>query len=215
MRDINKFIKPKRTRAYPKGQILLYAGDEVHDVYHIKSGFVKLYMILESGEQRTNLILQKGDTFPLFVSSGEKYELINFYETMGDCELDIYDKAEVDHMLENSTDATFLREYLGYMSIKNKDTMEIMSALKMKTSLEKLAYVLIFLAKNLGTKKDEEWYEIKGLHFTHQELAEVAGLTRETVTSRINSLRRSKALKDKKDSFMINVEILGGISSDD
>jgi CRP-like cAMP-binding protein len=52
-------------RKFRKGQILIYEGDPIENIYLLVGGYLKVSNILASGNQRTVIIYAPGEVFPL------------------------------------------------------------------------------------------------------------------------------------------------------
>src|SRR3990167_1979739 len=65
MTPLLDLFKSASDRHFPKGQIILYEGDPVKQLYRIDEGFIKVYNILADGTERIIFIYGPGDVFPL------------------------------------------------------------------------------------------------------------------------------------------------------
>lgn len=207
-RGIERLFKDSRARRYQKNQLLHYQGDPLTQIYLIKSGYVKAYTILDSGDTRTMLLMSSGDIFPLAFSSSmnwSEYKIQYFYQALTDCELLILPADVLErHMKENQE---IMEIYMNALAASNDTVMHQLEIMKNKKAIEKVGMLLPYLVKKTGRKLQPGIYELQ-LKFSHQEIADLSGVTRETATTLIKTLEKEGIIDQSRNLWRINTQTL-------
>lgn len=186
---INFFSNFPATK-YKKHEVVIGASDTPPGVYFVESGFVRLYSILENGQETTFNIFKPGSYFPMTWALGKAQNSF-YYETMSPSILRRAPKeAVLDHLEENPPVLLDL-------------TTRVLSGLNgLLTNIEYLfvgnAYrrvmaTLLISAKRFGEKSGKDGAIIT-LPLTHQDIASLTGLTRETVSVVMKKLADKKVV---------------------
>ena len=185
---------------YPKGQVI-ETTDGVKRFYLVKSGYVKRYLISNDGELGVQVIYGPGDVLPLTLVFKALFEHdINdgpetyYYETMADTELYGIDLASLLAAIE--TNNLLYRGLFREAGRRMESTLQGLENLRMKTSYNRVAHQLVYLAKQFG-QKTAAGIKIS-VPLTHQDIADVLGVTRETVSSSMTRLRKKGLVKNSR-----------------
>lgn len=203
-RKVEGLFSSGRIRKYPRNQLVHYQGDALTNIYLIKKGYIKAYTILDSGETRTLLILGPGDIFPIVFSLSldwSNYYAKYFYQALSDVDLKSIESDKFKELIESSKDN--LNIYMHYMSSSNQTLMSQLEVMKNKHSLDKLKLLLPFLVMKLGEKIGPGTYKLR-IKLSHQEIADLSGVTRETTTTLVKSLEKAGILEQKQGFFIIH-----------
>lgn len=189
-----------KLREYKKGQIILYPGDEITNVYIIKKGAISLYDIDSAGNTKTLYILGKNSVFPLMSALNTPgASAAWFYETLTDTELYVIPYTDFRTSLNN--DSGSLHRKL--MKDFTEDVFELVTrinSLSNGTSSMKLSGTLKFLAAKHGkVVAGTNWSRVN-FPVSHQLLASMTGLTRETVTHSLGNFLRQDAVHYTRNS---------------
>lgn len=202
--NIKRLFSNSRAKTYPKNQLIHYQGDRLTQVYLIKSGYIKAYTILESGDTRTILLLSRDDIFPLAFSATldwSDYQIRYFYQTLTEAELQVI---QSDSLMERLTDDQELSNaYMTYLAASNEVIMEQLEVMKNKKAIDKVLLSLPYLISKSGKKVGPNIYELQ-LKLSHQEVADLTGVTRETTTTLIKQLEQKKVLSQQHGAWLIN-----------
>jgi CRP-like cAMP-binding protein len=207
-RNIEKLFADSRSKTYPKNQLIHYQGDPLIQIYLVKSGFVKAYTILDSGDTRTILLLGPGDIFPLAFSATmnwDDYKIRYFYQSMTDAELMVLPAAVLVKHVEE--DRATMSTYLAYLAASNEAIMNQLEIMKNKKAIDKMSMLLPYLISKSGKKIGADTYELQ-LKLSHQEVADLSGVTRETTTTLIKQLEKTKILQQHGGLWRINTKNL-------
>lgn len=201
---INGLFLDSRAKHYPKNQLIHYQGDPLTQIYMVKSGFIKAYTILESGDTRTILLLAAGDIFPLaFARSMEwgDYRIRYFYQTLVDSELLVMPASRLFEHLQN--DQNYMNAYMTYLSASNEAIMSQLEVMKNKKAIDKVCMLLPYLISKGGTEVKSGVYELQ-VKLSHQEIADLSGVTRETTTTLIKQLEKKGIIDQKHGKWLVH-----------
>ena len=209
---LEDFFSKHPSRTLPKNRPLLYQGEVPAMVFFIKSGVVKLYNITSQGEERTVSYVTDGFFLPTEWIFDKAPVALYYYDTFTDCEIYRIPKDELIEVLNQNPKAAralldrAMTMYLGA-------TMHL-HALEQSKARQKLLYIMQYLTLRFGKKIDESRSKID-LRLTHQEIANLIGITRETVSSEISKLAKEGVLKVTDSTYVINTDKAIRILGDD
>jgi len=200
---INSLFTDARLKAFPKNQIISYQGDRLNEIYLIKEGYVKAYTILDTGDNRTLFLLGPGDIFPIAFSltlNWDKYRLRYFYQSLTDAKIQILDHQTFKKSIDE--DPAKASVYLSYTSASNEAIMNQLEVMKNKKAINKVEMLLPYLISKLGEPIGHDRYRLR-LRLSHQEVADLSGVTRETTTTLIKQLEKEGRLQQKRNTWII------------
>lgn len=207
MADLSSVFDNAHVRQYPKGQILLYQGERTHDVFHIQKGYVKVYDVTANGDEKLLLILGPGDIFPLVWTFREISPLHYFYETFDESEVCVIPRARLLDSIKKSHEVT--KHLLEYFVNRTKDLMSRIECIESTSAKHKVAQVLTYLATAHGDKIAKAAYKVR-IPITHQSIADMAGIARETASLQLKELETEKNFSHNDDhSLTIHTDRLG------
>ncbi|MBX4201803.1 Crp/Fnr family transcriptional regulator [Candidatus Saccharibacteria bacterium] len=210
---IKRLFTDARAKSYPKNQLIHYQGDPMTSIYLVDSGYIKAYTILDSGDTRTILLLGPGDIFPLAFSASmdwENYEIRYFYQTLGDAKLLSLPSVVMKQHIEKDTDN--MGTYMSYLAASNQAIMDQLEVMKNKKAIDKVELLLPYLVAKAGKKIRPDVYQLQ-LKLSHQEIADLSGVTRETTTTLIKELEHLGIVDQQKGKWLINMKKLEAAST--
>lgn len=190
-------------RKYPKGQILLYEGEKTDSVFQIKSGYVKVYDINSQGNEKLMMILGPSDIFPLIWTFRGSESIHYFYETFSDSEVSVVPRTYLISDIKSSHQTTIA--LLEYFVDRSKDLMNRIDCIGATSAKHKVAQSLSYLAEAHGVKITKGTYRIK-IPMTHQAIANMAGITRETASIQLKSLEEEKLYTSSDDQSIVHLD---------
>lgn len=199
-------------RKFKKGQTLLFQGEVPRYAYVIKSGTVKTYNISPLGEEQVVSLSSEYDILPEAWFLGEASVAYYFYEAFTDCTVyaipreELAKKVDAAPAFANHLLQRFMRLYVGASVHIN--------ALEQPRSRDKLVHLLHYLMMRFG-KRAPHGEVMIDLRLTHQTLASMLGVTRETIATEIARLRREKVLNYKQQTYTINKDKLLQLRNDE
>lgn len=201
------FENASRAKKYPKNQIVFYQGDPLSNICLITKGYIKAYTILDSGDTRTLFLLGPGDIFPIAFSTTldwENYNIRYFYQSITDVDIEMVER-EVFKSKVNS-DPSVMNVYITYMAATNEAIIHQLEMMKTKGAINKVAFLLPYLVKKLGHEIGEDTYQLN-IKLSHQEIADLTGLTRETTTQQVKKLEKEGVIIQKRGTWIIKTKL--------
>lgn len=192
-------------RKYPKGQILLYQGEKTDNVFQIKSGYVKVYDVTSHGSEKLMIILGPGDIFPLVWTFKGGDSLLYFYETSEDAEVAVVARKELLNSFSSSHEFTV--HLLEYFVERTSDLMKRIECIEGTSAKHKVGQVLNYLAYSHGDKLNEGGYKIM-CNVTHQMVADMAGITRETASLQIKKLEKANLVQNTNSDLIVYADLI-------
>lgn len=193
------------TRQFAKKRTILFQGEIPRGVFVLQSGLVKAYGITNSGDQRTVTLLGAGDIFPLEWVFDKSRVSLYYYEAVTDCSALSLPKEAFLQALE--TDAALLRQVFANYVAHYTSAMMHVYALEHSHAQEKLVYILQYLVARFGEKQADGLTKIC-LRLSHQDIAEMVGLTRETTAVELHRLKEKELIDYQRFSYCVNVPLL-------
>ncbi len=186
-------------RKYPKGATIFERGDRGEALYVVKEGLVKLASHSGRGTVTILHLLPPGAIFGEILLSEEKRAFTALAET--DALVSVLPKQGLVHLL--STVPAFSMNFIRLLSRRLAKVEMEFAGFGHTWSYHRLAKVLLELGAEHGVKTP------KGvaltLRLTHEELANLIGTTRETVTTQLGRFRRLGLIRREGRSLLLNV----------
>jgi len=188
----------KYTTAYPKGAVLFVEGQAPRGVFILCRGRVKLSICSSDGKTLILKIAEAGEVLGLSASvSGKPYELTA--ETLDPCQVNFVKREDFLRFLREHNDVC-LRVAEQLSEKYNTACHEIRSLGLSHSAAEKLAKLLLeWSDKNGGARQPERMK----LTLTHEEIAQMIGTSRETVTRLFADFKKRQLIQLKGSTLVI------------
>ena len=185
--SVEDLDKIKYASAFPPGAVLFVEGQAPRGVYIICSGRVKLTTTSRDGKTLILRIAEAGEVLGLHGTVSEKpHELTA--ETLQPCQLDFVKRDDFLKFLQSHPDACL--HAAQHLSQDCQSAYEMIRSLGLSHSVsEKLARLLLEWAS--GGEETKEGLRIK-ISLTHEEIAQLIGTSRETVTRVLGEFREKQ-----------------------
>lgn len=175
---LKAFESIKFVAAYPAGAVLFLEGQQPHGIFVLCQGRVKLSNCAVDGKTLILKIADPGEVMGLSASiTAKPYELTA--ETIEPCQITFVKSSDFLRFLKENPEVCFrVAEQLAekyYAVCRN-----LRSLMLSHSAAERLAKLLLELIAKTGENTKTET-RIK-LYLTHEEIAEMIGTSRETVT---------------------------------
>ena len=200
---LQSFEQIKYATAYPKGAILFVEGQTPRGIFVLCKGRVKLSICSTDGKTLILKIAEAGEVLGLSASvSGKPYELTA--ETIDPCQINFVKREDFLRFLKEHSDAC-MRVAEQLSEKYNSACREIRSLGLSHSAAEKLAKLLLeWTAKNgEGTKQEPR---IK-MALTHEEIAQMIGTSRETVTRLFAEMKKRQIVQSKGSTLVIRNKV--------
>lgn len=200
--EIEAIFKLSVTKKCSKDTIILLEDEEGDTLFVILKGKVKVTTFSESGKEVIFSILNEGDFFgdmSLLDGKPRSATVISVEES----ELRLIRRSDFNKLLE--THPGIALKLFEELTSRLRKADERIESLALLDVTGRIAGILLQLADERGEKSDESIL-IKSRP-THQELANMVGTTRETVTRVLKQLENKKYIyMEGKDLTIINPE---------
>ncbi len=196
--SIEDLDKIKYASAFPTGAVLFVEGQTPRGVYVICTGRAKLTTTSREGKTLILRIAQAGEILGLHGTvSGRPYELTA--ETLQPCQLDFVKREDFLKYLQSHADACL--HAAQHLSHDCQSAYEMIRSLGLSHSVtEKLARLLLEWAS--GGEETKEGIRIK-IALTHEEIAQLIGTSRETVTRVLGEFREKEFAQLRGSTLLI------------
>jgi len=196
--SLQELDKVKYASAYPQGAVLFVEGQAPRGVYMICGGRVKLSTTSRDGKTLILRIAQAGEVLGLHATvSGKPYELTA--EALQPCQLDFIRRDDFLRFLQHHSDACL--NAAQHLSKNCQSAYEMIRSLGLSHSVaEKLARLLLEWSSDGDVVK--EGIRIK-VSLTHEEIAQLIGTSRETVTRVLGEFRQKKLAQLRGSTLVI------------
>lgn len=181
---LQDFQSIKVTSAYPKGAHLFVEGQPTTGIFMLCQGRVKLTTHSRSGKSLILRIAVPGEVLALSAAISE-WPSETTAEVIEPCQVNFVLKSDFRRFLEQNSDAGM--NALRQLSLQYKKAYMQIRSLGLSTCVaDKLATLLLEWSKDEPSSNGS--VHLKN-HFSHEEIAEMIGTSRETVTRVLKDFR--------------------------
>src|SRR5262245_14358751 len=195
LQDLEKI---KYASGYPQGAVLFVEGQSPRGIYIICAGRVKLSATSRDGKSLILRIAQAGEVLGVHACvSGKPYELTA--ESLQPCQLDFIKRDDFLRFLQNHGDACL--NAAQHLSQNCQSAYEMIRSLGLSHSVsEKLARLLLEWSSEGEDTKDGIRIKVA---LTHEEIAQLIGTCRETVTRVLSDFRERRLAQLRGSTLLI------------
>lgn len=199
-------------RNYTPSQPILYQGEIPQVAYIIMDGVIKIYDIDSNGNEKIVSFASTGDVLSPAWTFNKAPVNLYYCDAFTEAKLCCIAKEELHNLIKSSSD---LLSYLFDQQLTAYIGAQIqINALEQSKANEKIIYTLQYLVLRFSKQTNQAWVEIS-LRLTHQDIANMNGLTRETTTTELNKLRKKGVIRYKGQVCHVNVTALRRLLSSD
>ncbi len=200
----------KHAAAYPQGAVLFVEGQMPRGIFLLCKGTVKLSVNSRSGKKIIVELAAPGEVLGLSATiSGESYEVTA--ETNEPCQINFVKRDQFLRFLKDNVEACF--KVAEQLSEKYHDACNEVRSLGLSHSAhEKLANLLLeWSSKNGEAPKSQPRLRLR---LTHEEIANMIGISRETVTRLLTDMKRRQIVESTGSTLAIrNTALLRKMAS--
>lgn len=198
-KKIAAYFSQYKTTSFKKGEIILQPGDEAGNIYYVSDGYVRLYCVLEDGRELTLNIFKKGSYFPMYLALQDSPNL-HYYQTITEATMHIVPKQKVMDFFQKNPEALF--EFTVRIVVGLYGLLSNIQYLLFGSVHSRVLSALLFMAKRFGEKRGDNEIFIT-LPVTHQDMANLVGITRETTSLEMKKLADQKLISYKHKHIII------------
>lgn len=180
-----KLATTAQTQSYRARQVVYLPGDRAASVHFIASGRVKVSKVTRDGKELTLAYRTGGDFFgeTCLLDGGPREEMVEAMENTLSVELD---RPGFDELLANNAPVAY--PFARALIDRWRGLQTKVEQLVFKDVSSKLAELLLRLGSEHGIEHRRGL--VLGLKITHQEMANLIGSTRETVSLTLSQFKR-------------------------
>lgn len=188
----------KFTSVYPKGSVLFAEGEQPRGVFIICSGRVKLTTSSLDGRTMILRLAEAGEVLGLSSTVGNRPYEVNG-ETLEPCQINTIRRDDFLRFITRHVDAC-MHSAESLAASYNAAQREVRSLGLSSTTAERLARLLLNWAEHAEHPDGEIRFQVL---LTHEEIAEMIGTTRETVTRSLADFKKKKLLEVRGSTFIL------------
>ena len=196
IKEIKEIMKPRK---YNEGEIIFFEDEPGEGLFLVKSGKVKLTKMVESGDEQILTIIQPGNVFAEVVLFGNA----NYPATavaLEDSKLYLIRSNDMEKLIKEKPSIAV--KLLDLMSKRLRRAQKLVRDMGLKDTTCRTASLLIYLAQEYGVNRQNK-VRID-LKLTQQELANMIGTTRETISRVLNKFKEQDIIKTSRQKMIIN-----------
>lgn len=184
----HNFLERHPVRTFKKGEIVIFQGEAPRSAYVVKNGTVKAYNLSVSGDEKPVAFYPANHVFPATWVYGKASSATYYYEAFTP-QVNVYviDRAAFVNFIKKTPE--LLYQELERLLVDQLGGSLRLNALQHSRASDKLVYTLHYLALTHGKPTTKDEIEIT-LDLTHQDFANLTGLTRETAATELNRLKK-------------------------
>lgn len=183
--DLEKINDITLQRSFRKGSIIFMEGDEGEAFYFIKSGKIKIFKTSPDGRELIFAILSEGDVFAE-VTLFNDIAYPASAEVLEDAVLGMIKNQELEALISKNSGLAL--SIIKVLSRKLFNSQQKVKELALGDTYMRTAQTIVKLAEAHG-KKTEDGLEVK-LDISRQELANMIGTARETVSRALSQFKK-------------------------
>lgn len=196
---LRHFESLKYATVFPKGAILFVEGQSPRGIFMLCSGRVKLSSSSATGKTVISHIAQQGEVLGLSAAiSGASYEVTA--ETLEPCQVNFVRRGEFLKFLAEENVAC-LRVAQHLSNAYRFASEQVRSLGLSQSTLEKLANLILGWCEREGRTTDRG-ISLK-VTLTHEEIAQLIGASRETVTRLLGDLKSQRLILIKGSTLLV------------
>lgn len=213
MNYLHAFLERHSSRSFRKKEIIVFQGEAPRQAFVVKTGIVKAYNLSVGGDEKPVSFYEADSVFPAPWVYGKTASATYYYEAFTP-QVEVY-------MIDRQEFVDFIRKRpeLLYQEMERLLTEQLgssvrLNALQHSRASDKLIYTLHYLALSHGRPASGGKIELT-LDLTHQDLANLTGLTRETAATELNKLKKQGVIEyGKHTPYRLNVARLMRLLND-
>ncbi len=199
-KDLNELARNLKEVSYPKDTPVFFEGEHGDTLFLIKKGLAKIYHTSRDGRTKTLSLIKQGNFFgemSILTDKGRSASAA----TITACDFLVMGRTEFYNLVEKNPSIPF--RIIHTLCERLTQANRQINALALGNSRARIADMILFLADQFGQK------DVVQIKLIHQDMADIAGVSRETVTKLLGEFQDDGAIKhDLKEIVVVNREKL-------
>jgi CRP-like cAMP-binding protein len=197
--EMDEILKMIPVASYRKHEFVFMAGDVADCIFIVQVGTVKVSYVDLNGEEKILNIFQSGDIFGnLFL--GKYRHRIGNATALNDVVLCSLNESDFTHIIQRFP--LIALNFIRHQADEHRQTVARMHALMSMDAKHRLLGTLLSLARRYCCDQGD-WFALPE-SLTQEDLANMTGLNRSTVSLMVNELRREAILGGTGRSLTVN-----------
>lgn len=181
---LKAFFSQFKKLYYKKGETIMRAYDEPRGVFYLKKGYAKLYSLSKNAQELTFIIYRPEDFFPMIWPINNT-PVTYYTEALTSVELYQAPRDEFIKFIKNNNDVLF--EITKRVLTRFSGVLTRMEYAMFGNARNKVAAIILICVDRFGVKEGKNIFIQVPL--THQDIAELLGLARETISVEMKKLQ--------------------------
>ncbi len=199
LKEVERFAHLFHEQDFKPKEIVFSEGDLGDAIYLLKTGHVRLYRLTEDGKELTLAILGPGDVFGE-LSLFKEVRRQTFAEALEDSHICAASVEDFTRLMSHKPQLTMM--VAGEIARRRSEMETRIAGLAYGSGRAKLISALRHLAREHGDRRADGTIRI-GIRLSHQELAQLVGVTRETCTIELGKLQKSGSVCFDDDRYIV------------
>ena len=200
IKSLTDFLAVSPVKKLTKGEVVVYQEERLQQTYVVKSGVIRCYDISLDGNQQLIWLVSEGELFPASTPLETDEKAPFFYSAFVDSEVYVVNRRRLAFFLKTHPDTLF--DAYSDITRRLTDLQYRVNAAAKPKAREKILHTLAFIADRFKNRKGGRQVEVS-LPLTHQDIADLVGLTRETTTTTLRLLRKEGFVEYDKKHLLI------------
>jgi len=186
-----------------KKDTILQPGDDMSTIFFLRSGYVRMYSSMSDGKELTLNIFKPGTYFPLFLAF-DNIENTYFYQAMSSVSIQKAPKIEVMNFVRSHNDILFdftKRMTIGFHGLLTNLEKQLSGSVH-----RRICSTLLMLAQRFGKQTSQGL--VISISLTHQDIADLTGIARETASVELGKLQLQKIIHFSHQTILIKDVLL-------
>lgn len=189
-----------KLKKFKKDEIIFFEGEKGNYIYIIKKGKVKMLKMNQDGDEQILNIFKKDDMIgEVVIFDKEDYPATAI--ALSDIQLYVINSQSLSQIFLEHPQITL--KVMKVISSRLRRAQQRIKDFGLKDSKKRLASLILHLSKKHGNKNSNEKIQIK-FFLTQQELANMIGTTRETVSRSLKSIEKDGIIDTSRKEITIN-----------
>ncbi|TCN00996.1 CRP/FNR family transcriptional regulator [Paenibacillus sp. BK033] len=203
MKEIDLLNTIRHFNWVPKDAVVQTPNAILEGLSFVKKGKLKVYKLNDNGKQFTLSILTHGNMFGEInsISFGTKDVYIEAMEPTLVCSIS---ESEFDRLMKSRPSLAL--KLLKVVSERLKEREEQLEQIAFNGLRERVIHMLTMLSSKFGIIVDG--YALIDLPLTHQEIANMLGVTREAISGVMSGLLKDGVIKTSRKSVQVDARML-------
>lgn len=164
-------------------------SDDLNRIFYLNQGFIRLYTVSKDGSELTLHIFSPSSIFPILWDKKPNSEY--YFESLTPVEVYSYGREKLKQFIAEKPAANL--EIIRQLTFFSESTIRKLEFKIFGDAYQQVVAIILNLAECFG-KVGRGGSTIIAYWFTHQDIASLAGLSRERVTIEINNLQSKKLI---------------------